>query len=98
MSAPTRKACDWAARYEALRAQATGAGPLGFVPLGLAVLTHRGVVAWMVAEARSVEPAGQRAAHESGARAPGLDLPSARSELVGLLAHAALVVARGRGR
>lgn len=88
----------WAARYEALRAHALGARRLDFVPLGLAVLRHRGVVAWMVAEARSLEPPPRRAASESGDRRPAAALPPARSELVRLLAHAALLAAQGRAR
>jgi len=52
----------------------------------------------MIAEARSLAPSGRRAERESGDSRPELDLPSARSELVGLLVGTALLAAKGRGR
>lgn len=85
---------EWTRRYEALRAHATGEAPLAFVPLGLALLWHRGVVAWMTAEssATGAERSGEWAAGRNAA----LPLETARSELVRLLAGTALVVAQAR--
>lgn len=85
---------EWTRRYEALRAHATGEAPLGFVPLGLALLWHRGVAAWMAAESSAIGAGGSV---ERGVRkrtAPALAAP--RSELVRLLAGTALLVAQGR--
>ena len=81
-------------RYEALRAHATGEAPLAFVPLGLALLWHRGVVAWMAAEisATGVGEVAQRPASKKAA----VPVAAPRSELVRLLAGTALLVARER--
>jgi len=89
---------DWAERYEALRAHALGEGPLSFAPLGLAVVCHRGVPAWMVAETSSVRPTRPPGGQGQENGMPELHLVEPRSELVGLLAGTALVVARGGGR
>jgi hypothetical protein len=85
---------QWTRRYEALRAHATGEAPLAFVPLGLALLWHRGVAAWMTAEisANDVEGVGQRTARKK----PAAPLAPPHSELVRLLAGTALLVARER--
>jgi hypothetical protein len=85
---------EWTKRYEALRAHAMGEAPLAFVPLGLALLWHRGVMAWIAAEvsAIDVEGVGQQPARKK-ATAP---LAAPRSELVRLLAGTALLVARER--
>ena len=85
---------EWTRRYEALRAHATGEAPLAFVPLGLALLWHRGVAAWMAAEisATDVEGIGQQTARKKATAT----LAPPRSELVRLLAGAALLVARER--
>jgi len=89
----------WIERYEALRAYAVGEGRLAFRPLGLAVLRHRGVAAWMEVESRVMER-GEVCRHvpsiESGGAEPA---PApARSELVSLLASTALLVAAGGQR
>lgn len=94
MSSPAGEG-DWIGRYEALRAHALGEGGLGFTPLGLAVLRHRGVVAWMDAETRVLEPEPSHAGPRLAAETAELDLDSARSEIVALLAHTALLVADG---
>lgn len=93
----SRPGPEWTRRYEALRAHATGEAPLDFVPLGLAVLWHRGVAAWMAAECSVVDAGSgaERAGRRSGpilSHEPG----APRSELVRLLAGTALLVARGR--
>lgn len=86
----------WAERYEALRAHATGQSPLRFVPLGLALLQHRGVVAWMAAESSAVgsELYGQAYPKRDRSSMDGVDAP--RSELIRLLTGTALLTARGR--
>jgi hypothetical protein len=85
---------EWTRRYEALRAHATGEASLAFVPLGLALLWHRGVAAWMAAESSAIgaERLGERVAGRNAA----LPLEAPRSELVRLLAGTALLAARGR--
>jgi len=85
----------WTERYEALRAHATGQSPLGFIPLGLALLQHRGVVAWMAAESSAVgsEPYGQAYPKRDRWSMDGVDAP--RSELIRLLTGTALLTARG---
>jgi hypothetical protein len=80
-------------RYERLRAHATGQAPLDFIPLDLALLQHRGVTGWMIAVGSSdAVGAGGRAgwAHD---REPRDEREARRSELVHLLAGAALRVA-----
>lgn len=84
----------WTRRYEALRAHAIGEAPLDFVPLGLAVLWHRGVAAWMVAECSAID--GATATERVGRARAGAALGPGRCELVRLLAGSALLVARGR--
>ena len=90
--------CEWAGRYEALRAHATGEAPLDFVPLGLVLLRQRGVTAWMAAERSLLEPErAPRARRTDPARIPG-ELDGFRPQLVRLLAGTALLVAQGRAR
>lgn len=75
-----------------------GEGTIGFMPLGLAVLRQRGVVAWMDVESRVLERAvgGPMTSVEGKGSEP---TPiSARSELVSLLASTALLVATGGQR
>lgn len=86
---------NWPERYEALRAYALGEGPLSFAPLGLAVLCHRGVLAWMVAETSSLRPTRPSGGQRRENRMPEIHGVGPRSELVGLLAGTALVVAAG---
>lgn len=84
---------EWAARYERLRAHATGEAPLGFLPLGLALLRHGGVAAWMAAQGSSghVESRAQAGRERDGASRDADD--ARRCELVRLLADAALRIA-----
>jgi len=83
----------WVERYERLRAHAIGHAPLGFIPLGLALLQHRGVAAWMTAEGSSRDFASGEPAGRERDRA-GRDVGDARrAELVRLLAGAALRLA-----
>lgn len=87
----------WVERYERLRAHATGDAPLGFIPLSLALLQHRGVVAWMTAEGSSADVGA------SGRAGPARDgepraLDGRRGDLVRLLAGAALHLATRSGR
>ncbi len=86
---------DWPERYEALRAYALGEGPLSIAPLGLTVLCHRGVLAWMVAETSSLRPTRPAGGQGRENGMLEIDLVPPRSELVGLLAGTALVVATG---
>lgn len=81
----------WAERYEQLRAHATGHAPLGFIPLGLALLQRRGMVTWMTA-AGSSDDAGGRASSRPPDR-PGHPLDARRRELVRLLAGVAVPLA-----
>jgi len=81
----------WAERYEQLRAHATGQAPLGFIPLGLALLQHRGMVAWMTA-AGSRDDAGVRASSRPCDRTSDA-LDARRRELVRLLAGVAFPLA-----
>jgi hypothetical protein len=88
---PSRGATAWGERYEQLRAHATGDAPLGFIPLGLALLQHRGMVAWMTAPGVS-DDAGGRAASRAHDRT-GEALDARRRELVRLLVGVALPLA-----
>lgn len=89
----------WAERYERLRAHAIGDTPLGFIPLGLALLQHRGVVAWMTAEGSSDDVyARGRAGHRERDRGPRDAGDARRGELVRLLAGAALHLATRSAR
>lgn len=74
------------ARYEQLRAQALDGEPGGW-RLGLAVLEHRGVVAWVRAWSTTA-PAPPRVA--------AVDPVAASDELVGALASMALEYVCGR--
>jgi hypothetical protein len=71
-----------------------------FAPLGLALLRHQGLTAWMVAEASAtrteVGPArpGPAEAHLGAWSAPPRPSPPLQLDLVGLLADTALFVAR----
>jgi len=86
---------DWPERYEALRAHALGEAPLSFAPLGLALLCHRGVLAWMVAETSSLRPVRPIGGQEQENYMPEIKRVEPRSELIGLLAGTALAVATG---
>jgi hypothetical protein len=88
---PGSVATVWAERYEQLRAHATGQAPLGFIPLGLVLLQHRGMVAWMTA-AGSSDDAGGRAGRQPRDRT-GDALDARRRELVRLLADVAFPLA-----
>lgn len=87
----------WVERYEELRAHATGHAPLGCIPLGLALLQHRGVTAWMTAAGVSDDVESRGRAARSPATEPHDQGDARRAELVRLLAGAALRVATGRG-
>ena len=89
---------EWTERYEALRAHATGQGPLGFTPLGLALLRHRGVAAWMAAESSATESKLSGQAYQERDCSSMDELDTCRSELVRLLAGTALLASRGRIR
>ena len=83
----------WAERYERLRAHTPGDAPLGFIPLGLALLQHRGVVAWMTAEGSRADGGAAGRAGRERAGEPWTPLDGRRGELVRLLASAALHLA-----
>jgi len=85
---------EWTRRYEVLRAHATGEAALGFVPLGLALLWHRGVAAWMAAESSAIGAGGSGERVVESKVVYPLEAP--RSELVRLLAGTAILVAQGR--
>lgn len=88
---------EWAPCYEALRAHATGEVLLGFVPLGLALLRHRGMAAWMAAESSATDSyRSTESVRPKRQRRPNDPLDGSRSELVLLLAGTALLVAQGR--
>jgi len=95
---PPSGPADWTQRYEALRGHALGEGRLGFRPLGLAVLRHRGVIGWMDVESRVLDPAAVETPRRSGDDAAALEPGSIHSELVALLAGTALLVAAGGRR
>ena len=88
---------EWAGRYEALRAHATGEAPLDFVPLGLALLLHRGIAAWMAA---GTSVAGATLPERAGRdrELSGNEFSPSRSQLVRLLVGAALLATQGRAR
>jgi hypothetical protein len=86
---------SWQERYEALRAHVLGEGGLAFTPLGLAVLRHRGVAAWMETERRALRPAPCWAPLAVGDETLGLEPAGIRVELVQLLAGTALLAAAG---
>lgn len=71
-----------------------------FAPLGLALLRHQGLTAWMVAEASAtgteVGPArrGPAEVYLGEGSAPLWPSPPLQLDLVGLLADTALLVAR----
>jgi hypothetical protein len=88
----------WAERYERLRAHATGDAPLGFRPLGLALLQHRGVVAWMTAEGSSDAVGASGAAGRERDRRSWDTLDARRGALVRLLAGAAVHLATRSAR
>jgi hypothetical protein len=77
---------DDVARYEQLRARALGGDPGGW-RLGLAVLEHRGVMAWTRAWQASVPAPARKTPVESVA---------VSDELVGALASMALACVSGR--
>lgn len=86
---------SWLERYEALRAHVLGEGGLAFTPLGLAVLRHRGVAAWMEMERRALAPAPSWAPPALGDETLALEPTGVRAELVQLLAGTALLAAAG---
>lgn len=88
---------SWLERYEALRAHVVGERGLGFTPLGLAVLRHRGVVAWMAIESRALQPAPSWTPAVREDESLRLEPAAARTELVQLLAGTALLAAAGGG-
>ena len=100
MSAPGSEEPDWAAGYEALRAHALGEAPVEFAPLGLALLRHHGLTAWMLAEVSATRPQvgpARRGPVEVGLgawSAPSSPPSPLQFELIGLLADTALHVAR----
>jgi hypothetical protein len=97
VSARPRAGAEWGERYEALRAHALGQASLDIVPLGLALLRHRGVAAWMTAQTS----AGESRAREDSrfSRWPTRhEFMAPRSELVQLLAGTALLATAGRAR
>jgi len=98
LSASRTVGLEWAGRYEALRAHATGEAPLDWVPLGLSILRHRGVAAWMDAESSATE--SERAERPPGSRERGSrpEFDVRRSELALLLAGTALRAAQRRAR
>jgi hypothetical protein len=85
----------WLERYEALRTHALGEGGLAFTPLGLAVLRHRGMAAWMETERHAVASAPAWTPTAVGDDGIGIEASGARTELVHLLAGAALLAAAG---
>jgi hypothetical protein len=91
---PGGAATAWAERYEQLRAHATGQAPLGFVPLGLALLQHRGMVAWMTAAGSSDDVGGRASGRPLDRLGDALD--ARRRELVRLLAGVAVPLAMRR--
>jgi hypothetical protein len=85
----------WVERYEQLRAHATGQAPLDFISLGLALLQHRGVTAWMIAAGSSDDFGARGRAGRARDRESRDERDARRSQLVHLLAGAALRVALG---
>lgn len=85
---------DLVARYEALRAHALGRASTGWTPLGLAILRHRGMAAWMAAEQRTLlgRPHDRLEADQHSQQHT---TSASESELVRLLAHAALQAIEG---
>jgi hypothetical protein len=81
---------NWVTHYEALRAHALGEAPVTFVPLGLGVLYHRGVAAWMRCEALARSDPSQTPVRTGPHRRSEIDLSPLQSELVRLLVGAAL--------
>ncbi len=82
----------WVDRYEGLRAHATGHAPLDFIPLGLALLQHRGVTAWMIAASSSHDVGGRGRAGRARDPESRNERDARRFQLVRLLAGAALRV------
>jgi hypothetical protein len=90
---PGRGGTGWAERYEQLRAHATSHAPVGVIPLGLALLQHRGMVAWMTAPGSgSSDDAGVPASRRPGDRT-GDAVDARRRDLVRLLAGVAFPLA-----
>ena len=96
MSIQRKAGPEWAVRYEALRAHATGEAALDFVPLGLALLRQRGVVAWMAAESSAMQTELPELAVRDRGRPSRNGLDACRAQLVRLLAGTALLAAEGR--
>ena len=89
---------EWAGRYEALRAHATGEAPLDFVPLRLALLLHRGIAAWMAAETSLAGGTLPERAGRDRETPSANEFSPSRSQLVRLLVGAALLATQGRAR
>jgi len=87
---------DWIIRYESLRAHAVGEAPLDYVPLGLGILRHRGVAAWIAAETSAAEAALEKRDSGCPKRASRGNFTAPRSKLVQWLADTVLLVATGR--
>ena len=87
---------DWIIRYESLRAHAVGEALLNYVPLGLGILRHRGVAAWIAAETSAAEAAHEKRDSGCSKRASRGNFMAPRSELVQWLADTVLLVATGR--
>jgi hypothetical protein len=81
--------------YEQLRQRAL-AGDLTGWRMGLAVLQHRGVAAWLRVR-QSVASGGAPAADEAARAAPGPVPAGVGGQLVAVLAGMALGAAAGRG-
>ena len=93
--APARTAL--AERYEALRAYALGERSLELVPLGLSLLRHQGLAAWMATEGKALTSMAATSSADNSAASSkaGPSLPGSCSELARLLAGAAISAAKG---
>lgn len=82
-------------RYEALRAHALGQAAVDFVPLGLGVLRHRGLAAWLDTESAAVALPTRTPVVEGreGGRAFGFS--GVKLELVRLVSGTVLLTAKG---
>ena len=81
---------DLVGRYEALRAHALGQMSVGWNPLGLAILHHRGVAAWMAAEQSALQ-SRERIEPERRCELDRQPVCGSQPELVRLLAGTALL-------
>ena len=97
MNVPSSRETDWIMRYESLRAHAVGEAPLEYVPLGLGILRHRGVAAWIAVETSAAEAALEKRHPGAPKRASRDTFTAPSSDLVQWLADTVLLVATGRG-